>query len=118
LLDFPVAGRCIIAGRVKLALLSVRYERLKRQGVPLFEGRIKNISDAPLTDVVVVVSLYDADPALITASHTPVERDVLSPGEISAFSVEVDASPQARSYRVIFQRPSGTTIPVRDDRSE
>lgn len=100
-----------------LALLSVRYERSKVHGDLLFEGQIRNISDDPLAGVEAVVSLYDADPALIAASHAPVEREVLSFGEVSSFSVEIDASPRARSYRVIFQQPSGSTIPMRDDRS-
>jgi DNA-binding transcriptional MerR regulator len=100
-----------------LALLSVRYERLDGHGDLLFEGQIRNISDAPLAGVEAVVSLYDADPALITASHAPVEREILSPGEVSSFSVEIDSSPRAHSYRVIFQQPSGGIVSMRDERS-
>jgi len=102
----------------RLALLSVHYEGPNEHGEILFEEQVKNVSDAALTDVIAIVSLYDADPALITASHAPVERDVLSPGEVSSFSVEVDASPRARSFGVIFQQPSGSTIPMRDDRPD
>lgn len=102
----------------QLALLSVTYERRKERGDLLFEGQVKNVSGAPLTDVIAVISLYDADPALITASHAPIKHDVLSPGEVSTFRVAVDASPRARSYRVLFQQPSGRTVAMRDDRSD
>lgn len=105
------------AGQPQLALLSLRYERPRERGDLLFEGEVENVSDAPLTDVVAIVSLYDADPGLITADRAPIERDVLPPGETSPFRVEVDASPSARSYGVIFQHPSGGIIPTRDDRS-
>ena len=102
----------------QLALLSIRSTRIEAHGDLLFEGRARNVSDAPLTDVIAVVSLYDADPAIITASRTAIDRDILPPGEVSTFSVAVDASPRARSYRVIFQQPSGSTIPMRDDRPD
>jgi hypothetical protein len=102
----------------QLALVSARYERPEGRGDLVFEGRVKNISDAPLAGVVAVVSLYDADPALLTANRAPIEHAVLSPGETSTFRVKVDASPRARTYGVIFQRPPGMTIPVRDNRSK
>jgi len=102
----------------RLALLSVTQERLKEHGKLRFEGQIQNVSGASLPGIEVVVSLYDADPALISARGTPIDHAVLSPGEISSFSLDIDASPWARSYGVIFQQPSGSTISVRDDRSK
>jgi hypothetical protein len=102
----------------QLALLSVRYEGSNEHGEILFEGQTKNVSDVPLIDVIAIVSLYDVDPALITASHAPIQRDVLSPGEVSTFSVAIGASPRARSFGVIFQQPSGSTIPMRDERPD
>jgi DNA-binding transcriptional MerR regulator len=106
------------AANPQLALSSLQYQRSQEPKDLVFEGRVKNISDVPLVDVMVIISLYDADPELITTGRAPVARHVLEPGETSAFSVEVDASPLAYYYGAIFQRPSGETIPVRDDRSE
>lgn len=102
----------------QLALLSMRYRELEGQSSILFEGRIKNVSAVPFSDIVVVVSLYDADPGLITASQASVDRDVLSPGETTPFRVEVDTSPRASSYSIIFQHRRGSTLSVQDERSK
>lgn len=101
----------------QLALLSVGYERLPRPRTLVFEGEVKNISDAPVASAAAVVSLYDADPRLITASQAPIARTYLSPGETSSFTVELDASPLAHSYRVVFLSPSGSIIPTADYRA-
>jgi DNA-binding transcriptional MerR regulator len=105
------------AANPQLAFLSLRHERPEGHGDLLFEGQVKNISDVRLVDVMVIISLYDADPKLITSSQAPVAHRILAPGETSTFKVEVNASPRAYYYGVIFQGPSDRTIPVRDDRS-
>ncbi|MGD2105020.1 MAG: MerR family transcriptional regulator [Anaerolineae bacterium] len=103
--------------QVQLALVSIDYERVEDNRTFMFQGQIKNISDTTMEDTVVVISLYDADPAVITSSRAPIGRRVLSPGETSAFTVETDTIPQAHYYGVVFQQPSGGTIPMFDDRS-
>jgi len=101
----------------QLALLSTQYERVMEKGTILFEGRVKSLSADALVDVIAIVSLYDEDPSLISAGRGSIDCNTLSPGETCGFSIEVDASPLAHHYGVVFQYASNGTIPVRDDRS-
>jgi len=105
------------AAQAELALLWVRYEESTGKGSLVFEGQVENLSDHALERIVVIVSLYDADPDLISTSRRSLACGPLPPGSTCGFWIEVDASPEARYYGVIFQQASGSTIQVRDDRS-
>jgi DNA-binding transcriptional MerR regulator len=101
----------------QLALLSVRCEKHARGGQFVFEGQVQNISDSSLQDIVVVVTVYNANPGCIGSDEAPIEHATLQPGQTSPFRVAVDYDPTVAYYKVKFKRRQGDTIPTRDSRS-
>jgi len=102
----------------QLALLSMRSERPLWGRHFVFEGEVENISGSSLEDVVVVVSVYDDDPSLITSDEAPIEYATLLPGQTSPFKVMIDYNPEVEYYKVTFKHLLGDTIPTRDDRAD
>jgi hypothetical protein len=101
----------------QLALLSVRCEKHARGGQFVLEGQVQNISDSSLQDIVVVVTVYNANPGCIGSDEAPIEHATLQPGHTSPFRVAVDYDPTVAYYKVKFKHRQGDTLPTRDSRS-
>jgi DNA-binding transcriptional MerR regulator len=101
----------------QLALLSVRCEKHARGGPFVFEGQVQNISDSPLQDIVVAVTVYNANPGRVGSDEAPIEHATLQPGQTSPFRVAVDYDPTVAYYQVNFKRRQGDALPTRDSRS-
>lgn len=81
------------------------------------EGQVKNITDAPIQRLSVVVTILDKDDGFITADTGLVEYDPLLPGQTSPFKAIVRFNPAFAKYRIEFKRIGrGTTIDYKDSR--
>jgi hypothetical protein len=100
----------------QLSLLSVQCQKPHRVGPLIFEGEVRNVSDAFWRDVVAVVTVYDESPTRIGSGEAPIARISLPPGESSPFTVAVTYDPLIMYYKVTFKDRSGNVIPTQSKR--
>jgi hypothetical protein len=78
------------------------------------EGQVKNITDAPLKSVEVVVNWYTASGTFVTSDDALIEYRPIMPGQTSPFDVSVHDNPQMDNYVVEFKELLGAKIVTKD----
>ena len=75
-------------------------------------GNVRNITDRPIKDVVVLVFMGTRDaPLPVTGQSAPVDVNPLLPGQDVPWAVHFDYNPGHTSWSVFFQHITGQTIP-------
>lgn len=77
-------------------------------------GEALNVGDAPLSRVVVVANLYDAEGRFVASDHARLEFDPLAPGRRSPFEVRVRWKEGMAAAELAFREVSGRRIPWED----
>jgi hypothetical protein len=97
------------AAEYELKLLDWRCYRSGDRHV-LVEGRVQNLTAAPIKRTVAVVQFLTAHGSLVTSDSAHATFDPVMPKQISPFKVIAFWQPEMRACRIEFQRSSGPTI--------
>lgn len=79
-------------------------------------GRVKNRSEALLTDLWVMIQLFDDGEELLSYEESPLPINPLPPKESSPFRVFVEGNLPIKKITIAFKNASGTPIPTLDER--
>jgi VWFA-related protein len=89
-----------------LALLSMHHER-ELQSLTV-KGLVRNQGRASAQRVTAIVLVFDREGQAVGSAHAPLQRQTLSPGDESAFSVAIPRT--IRNSRLEVRIPMGTSI--------
>ena len=81
-------------------------------GFAIVEGEICNISDAPISNLMVVATYYSSDEKLVRSDTAMVEYNPIMPGQKSPFKAMSTYNPMMRTCTVGFKRMFGGTVRV------
>lgn len=98
----------------RLEILASKGYRTEGGSYMKVEGQVKNISDATIDAVVVVVTWYSDDGTFIASDKGMADFQPLLPGQVSPFSAMVRRNPLMTKFSVEFQRFSGQKISHKD----
>jgi hypothetical protein len=98
-----------------LALESSQFRKTPG-GMWSVTGRVKNIGDAPVHDVWVLVQLFENPETLLTFEEVPLVLNPLPVGEASPFRVLLDADRVIRRVSVAFKNSAGAPLSTEDRR--
>ena len=101
-----------------LALLSSRGYRGGSGGFHFVEGRVRNVSDRSLENVLVVATWYDRNGNVIETEEALIDESPVLPGQTSSFQAISTASARMSRYSVEFRELSGAAVPFEDLRAE
>ncbi len=101
----------------RLALQSACLRKTQR-GIWSVIGRARNISDETLSDIWVLVQLFDDLEEFIAFEETPLAINPLPSGGISPFKVVLEGDLSIRRVSVAFKNASGEPIPAVDERKK
>lgn len=93
-----------------IRLLPVRVQP-ESESMVSFNGEVKNISNEPLSGVVIMISVYDSDNKIIRTLRTSPDLDPLGPGNTSPFSAMVTDVKGFDHYAITFRSLRGELIP-------
>jgi len=99
----------------RLALESSSLRRAQR-GVWSLTGRARNISDEPLTDIWVLVQLFEDLDEFVAFEETPLAINPLPSGEASPFKIIFEGDFSVKRISVAFKNASGHPIAAADER--
>lgn len=115
----PVASAAVAADHsvaVPLELMSLRHERTTN-GLSI-TGLVRNpASGHRVSDLNVVVFLFDRNGAFVTSARGPLDFRTLAPGDESPFTISLDKIGSVGRYRVSF-RADDTVVPHVDRRQD
>lgn len=115
----PVASAAVAAdnsGAVPLELMSMRHERTAN-GLSI-TGLVRNpASGHRVSDLNVVVFLFDRNGAFVTSARGPLDFRALAPGDESPFTISLDKIGSVGRYRVSF-RADDRVVPHVDRRQD
>ncbi len=83
-----------------LRLEVVEVKAAREAGRITLDGEVRNTGNRPLTKVVLVFDLLDADRKTISRRRGPIDEAVLDPGDSSAFHFYVPEQARAVEVRV------------------
>lgn len=86
------------------------YTWSEEYGYAILEGSVKNISGAPLRNVLAVGNFYDASGELITSDDALIEYNPILPGQTSPFKVMARYNPAMKKAGIDFKELLGGTI--------
>jgi hypothetical protein len=86
--------------KAEVALLKI--STVHQNGIIEYEGDLKNVSEKPLTGLVMHVEFLDVDGILTSAQKIEIEEEAIQPGEERHFSIQGHDVPRAVSFRVSF----------------
>ncbi len=92
----PRARPSVRAGAPAIHLELLAFKSTKDGDFGIAEGQVKNVSAAPLQDVVAIVSFMDEQGAVITTAETTIDATTLGAGEVSKFAVMTDQLKNAK----------------------
>jgi len=98
-----------------LALESSQF-RKTQGGTWSVTGRVKNIGDAPVHDVWVLIQLFENPETLLTFEEVPIVLNPLPAGEASPFRALFDADIVVRQISVAFKNSAGVPLSTEDRR--
>jgi hypothetical protein len=98
-----------------LALESSQF-RKTQGGIWSVTGRVKNIGDAPVHDVWVLIQLFENPETLLTFEEVPIVLNPLPAGEASPFRALFDADVVVREISVAFKNSAGLPLSAEDRR--
>lgn len=98
-----------------LALESSQFQKTPG-GMWSVTGRVKNIGDAPVHDVWVLVQLFENPETLLTFEEVPLVLNPLPVGEASPFRVLLDADRVICRVSVAFKNSAGAPLSTEDRR--
>ncbi|NJN81419.1 MAG: DUF3426 domain-containing protein [Caldilineaceae bacterium] len=87
--------------------LSVLTQKAETEGGLQITGELRNDHGVPLSDIVVVVTFYDAAGEVLDVSTGSVSPSALSPGESGAYTIVVPNLVDYTSFGVQAQGTSG-----------
>ena len=99
-----------------LELVSLHHSQEAERLV--ISGLVQNPrSGGPIAHVVATAFLFAPDGAFLTSSRAPLDFTTLSPGDESAFVINVPVTGQVARYRVGFRTEDGRVIEHVDKRA-
>ena len=104
-------------GPHRLALESSCLRKSER-GTWSVTGRAKNISDEALSDVWVLIQLFEDFEEFIAFEETPLSINPLPSGETSPFKVIFEGDPSIKKISIAFKNASGHPIASADKRKK
>jgi len=91
-----------------LQLVSLTWRR--EHGYAFVEGQVKNMTRAPVKNVMAVATFETADGTFITSSDALIDYNPIMPGQTSPFKVITQANPLMRSASIDFKELMGGSI--------
>ena len=88
----------------------VSWSWRREHGYAFVEGQVKNMTRAPLSNVMAVATFKTADGTFITSSDALIDYNPIMPGQTSAFKVITTANPLMRNASIDFKELMGGTI--------
>lgn len=114
------AGAVGTAGTLEapdLALISSREYESASAGFRYVEGKVKNVADEPLKDVMAVVTWADNEGRVIKSDTAAIDFNPILPGQTSAFKTISTRNPAMSGYTVAFKTRSGDILEADDQRT-
>jgi hypothetical protein len=102
----------------KLALLSANGYEAEVGGYHYIEGQVKNVSDEPLQNVMVVGTWYDKDGNFIKFDDALIDYNPILPGQTSPFKTISTGNPAMARYSVGFKTLFGGSLAMDDQRKK
>jgi hypothetical protein len=94
--------------KFELKLLSFNCSH--QYGFATVEGEVKNVSGAPIADLMVVSSHYASDDTFIRSDDAMVEYNPILPGQTSPFKTIGSYNPAMATCNVAFKRMFGGRV--------
>ncbi len=114
--SFPTYNSTVTASAPRLEL--ERYSCGRTYGYYEIQGRVKNISDKPIDNLLAVGEFYDESENFIKADDTLVEYRPLLPGQTSPFKVLTSGNPAIKKCSVSFKEFGGREIEYQEKAKE
>ena len=81
-------------------------------------GQVKNVSSRSVSGVVVYYDLQDINGKSIRIEQGPLEKDPLSPNEVSRFRISTTYDPAIKRFSITFAETFGGNLVTRDSRKQ
>lgn len=88
------------------------YHCSREYGFTTVQGEVRNISDAPISNLMVVASHYSSDGQFIRSHTGMVDYNPIMPGQTSPFRAMSTDNPMMSKCKVEFKRMFGGTVQV------
>lgn len=82
------------------------------------KGRVQNVSQRPISNLMATVELFDKRGEFISADHALVEFDPVLPGQATPFTVLIRGNPATEKYLVRFKTMGGPELHFHDKRGQ
>lgn len=102
--------------RYHLAIIASRGYESEHGNYWYVEGQVKNVSDEPLHNVMVVATWSDKDGQFIKSDDALIDYNPIMPGQTSPFQTITSGNPAMSRYSVDFKTLMGGTLRVEDQR--
>jgi hypothetical protein len=106
------------AGAPALALISSNGYEAEYGGFHYIEGQVRNLSNEPLENMMVVGTCYDKEGNFIKSDDALIDYNPILPGQTSPFKTISTGNPAMARFRVEFKTLFGGTLAVEDQRKK
>ncbi|MFC1666336.1 FxLYD domain-containing protein [Candidatus Omnitrophota bacterium] len=92
----------------------LRLKEYKKDSFEIAEGRVKNVTDTLLKDIIAVVQWYNEKGKPIASDKAAVEFNPILPGQVSPFKVMTPYNPDMQDYSISFETLKEEAVRHRD----
>jgi hypothetical protein len=93
-----------------LRLVAFTCARIEAFNATSCEGSVQNVSQAPLSDVAVVVEWLTGDGDVVAVNRGAVQFNPVLPGQQAPWALQASHNPEFKSYRLSFEGADGPVV--------